>query len=174
MAWRMSWLTAVGVSLSIAGMAGAAEPEVVWPTEWIAFGPVPPRYGGHYGFPPHPEDVPSAESMKAIPAELVLGNRTLKPWHLRLDGGRFDFAAKFNRVARGEGVHLWAKVETPDDTTVRVAAGADWWMRWHLDGQVVYDTIGRGIIGNGSSPVTGRDHTFNLKLSKGSTSLPSP
>ncbi len=167
MAWRMSWLTAVGVSLSIAGMAGAAEPEVVWPTEWIAFGPVPPRYGGHYGFPPHPEDMPSAESMKAIPTELVLGNRTLKPWQLRLDGGRFDFAAKFNRVARGEGVHLWAKVETPDDTTVRVAAGADWWMRWHLDGQVVYDTIGRGIIGNGSSPVTGRDHTFNLKLSKG-------
>jgi heparin/heparan-sulfate lyase len=164
---RIVQLGLVACILSTAALLAAAEPEVVWPTEWTAFGPVPARYGGHYGFPPKPEDMPPAESLKVVPTELVLGKLTLKPWQLRLDGGRFDFAAKFSRVARGQGVHLWAIVEAAGDTNVRVAAGADWWMRWHLDGQVVFDTIDRGIIGNGSTPVTARDHEFDLQLSKG-------
>ena len=33
------WLMAMGISMFVADMAGAAEPDVVWPTDWVAFGP---------------------------------------------------------------------------------------------------------------------------------------
>ena len=74
MARSISFLLAMAISLGVSGMP-AAEPDVAWPEQWVAFGPVPARYGGLYGFPPPPEDMPSAETLKTIPSELVLAGR---------------------------------------------------------------------------------------------------
>ena len=40
-------------------------------------------------------------------------------------------------------------------------------MQWWVDGQPVFDTLGNGHVGNGTTPITGRDHLFTVKLARG-------
>ena len=65
-----------GILLSTAALSPAAEPEVVWPQEWTAFGPIPSKTAGTglYGRPRKADLLPG-ETLKTIPRELVIGGQ---------------------------------------------------------------------------------------------------
>ncbi|MEM1026907.1 MAG: LamG-like jellyroll fold domain-containing protein [Planctomycetota bacterium] len=62
---------------------------------------------------------------------------------------------------------LFSTVWSPVDQTVRVGAAADWWMRWSVNGEPVYDTM-RGGNGGAQVPTT---HLFDLPLRAGHNRL---
>jgi len=170
MARYMSWLVVVGISLSLAEMAGAAEPEVAWPQEWTAFGPY--RIKRVYPYrQPLATDLLPGEMLKTIPTELVIGGQRFQGQKLRFADGRLDLAAQMpfpepGGWTNGRTVYLMAPVTAAADTTIQIGAGADWWMQWWLDGRPVYDTLGPS--GNGAArPISSRDHVFDVSLTKG-------
>jgi hypothetical protein len=60
--------------------------------------------------------------------------------------------------------YCYAQIDAPQDGALYVNAGADWFMRWYLDGVGVYDTM---QTGNGRSPKDLTTHAFELPLKKG-------
>ncbi len=53
-------------------------------------------------------------------------------------------------------------IDAPRDMTLPVAASADWYMQWNVNGREVYNTLEAGNRGGGLA-----DHLFNLPLKKG-------
>jgi len=154
--------------IAAAALLSAAEPELVWPEEWVAFGPIPSKTAGTslYGRP-RKEDLLPGERLKAISQELVIDGRQYRGQPLRPEKGLLDLGRKYNCTGDGMGAYLLAPVTVAADTTVQIGAGADWWMQWWVDGRPVYDTLVHGHAGNGVTPISGRDHVFSVKLSKG-------
>ena len=58
---------------------------------------------------------------------------------------------------------LLTTIYVPSDTTLKVGAGADWWMAWYCNGQRVFDTLTTG--NNGASDRL--KYTFDLPLKAG-------
>ena len=167
MCQRPIWLLAIGWTLAMAGAARAAAPELLWPTEWAAFGPAPrPKHMSLYGTPDR-QDLLSGDELKAIPKELTICGQTFRARRLSAANGLLDLRQKMGGAGRGKNVYLMASITAASDMTVQIGAGADWWMQWWVDGQPVYDTLKNGQNGNGSKPITSRDHVFNVTLTKG-------
>ena len=167
MCQRPIWLLAIGWTLAMAGAARAAAPELLWPTEWAAFGPAPrPKHMSLYGTPDR-QDLLSGDELKAIPKELTICGQTFRTRRLSAANGLLDLRQKMGGAGRGKNVYLMASITAASDMTVQIGAGADWWMQWWVDGQPVYDTLKNGQNGNGSKPITSRDHVFNVTLTKG-------
>jgi len=115
-------------------------------------------------------DLLRGEVLKTIPKELLIGTRQFQGQRLHLTASRLDLAAltppaERGGAARGRTVYLLAPVTATSNTTIQIGAGADWWMQWWLDGQPVYSTL--GAYGNGPRQITGRDHIFDVTLTKG-------
>ena len=164
---RPRWLLAIGWTLAMAGAARAAEPELLWPTEWTAFGPAPrPGHMSVYGAPDRQDLLPGDE-LKTIPEELTIGGQTFRAQRLSAANGLLDLRQNMGGAGRGKHAYLMASITAASDMTVQIGAGADWWMQWWVDGQPVYDTLDNGQNGNGSTPITGRDHVFDVTLTKG-------
>jgi hypothetical protein len=165
---RIDQIVLAGMLFSTTAPLTAAEPAVVWPQEWVAFGPIPSKTFGTslYGRPRKTDLLPG-ETLKAIPQELVIGGMKYQGRPFRLEEGVLDLGRKLNCGGDGTGAYLLAPVTATADTTVSIGAGADWWMQWWVDGEPVYDTLGNGHTGNGTTPITGRDHVFPVKLTKG-------
>lgn len=164
---RVLQIALVGVLTCTAALS-AAEPEVVWPQEWTVFGPIPSKTAGTslYGRP-RKEDLLPGETLKSVPQGLVIGGQTYQGQPVRFDEGVLNLGRKLSCGGDGTGAYLLAPVTATADTTVQIGAGADWWMHWWVDGQPVYDTLGNGHAGNGTTPITGRDHVLSVKLTKG-------
>ncbi|MBI3946328.1 MAG: heparinase II/III family protein [Armatimonadetes bacterium] len=145
---------------------GAAPPEATWPTEWMAFGSYTIERMGAYGEPMVADLLPG-EALRAIPAELAIGDRRFEAQKLRPEEGRLDLARLLppGRGMGGRTAYLMAPVTAAADTTLQIGAGAQWWMQWWVDGRPLFGTLGR--CGNGSFPVTARDHVFRVTLTKG-------
>jgi len=158
----------IGWVLSMVPTLAAAEPDVVWPEQWTVFGPIPPKTAGTslYGRP-RKEDLLPGDVLKTIPRELVIDGKSYEGHPFRLEEGILDLARKLNCGGDGTGAYLLAPVTATADTTVEIGAGADWWMQWWVDGEPVLDTLGNGHAGNGTTPITGRDHVFTVRLAKG-------
>jgi len=158
----------VGFLLSISGPPAAAESDLEWPQEWTVFGPIPSKTAGtsFYGRP-RKEDLLPGEALKSIPQELTIGGQKYRGRSVRLDQGVLNLSRELACGGDGTGAYLLAPITATADTTVEIGAGADWWMHWWVDGQGVYDTLGKGHAGNGTTPITGRDHVFTMKLAKG-------
>ncbi len=77
-------------------------------------------------------------------------------------GERLELA----RVAGGFGEKRAAlavsTIDAPRDMVLPVAASADWYMRWNVNGREVYNTLEKGNEHGGLA-----DHTFDLPLKKG-------
>lgn len=76
------------------------------------------------------------------------------------DHGTLDFGdGQEGRVA-----YLYTIVEVPEPQLLYLSAGADWWMEWWVNGELMYATE----QGNGKAPVTAEDHQFSIQLAAGS------
>ncbi|MBI3945411.1 MAG: heparinase II/III family protein [Armatimonadetes bacterium] len=163
---KLGWMILVGWSAALPAVS-AAEPDVVWPTEWAAFGPAPtPRRMGPYGTPDK-ADLVAGNELKAIPTALTIGDQTFPARKLSVDGGLLDLRQKMGGAGRGKNVYLMAPITVARDMTIQIGAGADWWMHWWVDGRPVYDTLRNGQNGNGTAPITNRDHVFEVALARG-------
>ncbi|MBI3944568.1 MAG: heparinase II/III family protein [Armatimonadetes bacterium] len=149
------------------GMRAAPEPEVVWPQEWTAFGPHTIKRMGREGEPMAADLLPG-DALKTIPKELVIGDRRFPGRTVRLEDGGLDLArlTPAGTPLAARTFYLMAPVTAAADTTIRIGSGADWWMQWWVDGGPVCSTLGK--CGNGSFPITGRDHVFDVALTRGS------
>lgn len=75
----------------------------------------------------------------------------------------WDLGPHLGGVAEGETAYLLANLEVEADTEVIFGADADWWMKWWVNGEVVYDTLETGN-GRKFSCLT---HRFPIRLKKG-------
>jgi len=159
---------AAGWTLSAAALAWAGEPDVVWPEQWTVFGPIRSKtYGTSLYGRPRKEDLLPGEQLKTIPRELVIGAQSYQGRPLRLEQGMLNLGQKLACTGDGTGAYLFAQVTATADTRIEIGAGADWWMQWWVDGQPIFDTLGQGHVGNGTTPITGRDHVVGIDLAKG-------
>ncbi len=152
--------------------------EVQWPAEWTVFGPFDKSL-----------PVAGPESLKEIPKQLSIGDTTLSGTALRSVNMGLDFTYLYggfghktlgpgeqpDRFPRGGAVrdmscerktcYAMAAFETETAGELLIGAGADWWMRWFIDGKQVFDTIDSG--GNRRKPFSPSNHTFRVPLEKG-------
>ena len=152
-------------ALCVAGAQTNPKTELVWPQEWVAFGPVAPTQNMAAGGLPDRASLLPGEALKTIPEQLVIGGKTFRRRKVSLDGaGRLDLGNLLGGVLRGKVVYLLAPLKVDKDIKVKMGAGADWWMQWWLNGEVVFDTL---RTGNEKAPIATDNHVFEVSLTKG-------
>ena len=124
-----------------------------FPAEWTLFGPVSRK---------DPE--PDFGAMTIVPAELAIGDKRLAAQAVAFTGGRLDLGALLGCKAEGKTAFLLTSVESDKDMEVDLGAGADWWMKWWVNGEVVCDTTAEG---NGNWPPSVSGHLFTARLQAG-------
>ena len=77
-------------------------------------------------------------------------------------GQRLELAKLAGGFGEKRAALAFATLDAPRDIILPIAASADWWMQWSVNGQTVYSTLDRGNEHGGLA-----DHTFNLPLKKG-------
>ncbi len=148
--------------------AGALE-RTAWPETWKVYGPMPPDS------PP----IRDAD-LKRPPKKLKVGPRTYTACEVPAEDGTVYLTSLIGLVPGAEPdvanaprtvkigtpnlAYAWATVEVPAEGTLYVTAGADWFMRWYVDGEPVYDTMERG---NGSAPTDVKAHPFAVRVAPG-------
>lgn len=127
--------------------------DLPFPTQWTVFGPLE-------------RDTPEPDfaAMRKIPSVLAVGERRLIGADARLGGGTLDLGPLMGGNVSGKTAYALAIIQAPEDTQVTLGAGADWWMKWWVDGQVVCDTT---QTGNETHPPTIYDRAFAASLKKG-------
>lgn len=111
----------------------------VFPSHWTVFGPVS-------------WDCPEPEfsGLQAVPAELTIGGRSLSARTAAFDvEHRLDLGALLGGAGEGKTAYALASVESAGDAEVTFGAGADWWMKWWVNGEAVCDTT---EVGNWVAP----------------------
>jgi len=127
--------------------------DFAFPKEWTLFGPVGKD---------DPE--PDFEEMKDIPKELIVAGNRLVGKNGMFEDNRLDLGALLGGSAQGITAYAVATIEADKDTEIELGAGADWWMKWWVNGEVVFDTL---ATGNGSHPPSVSDHRFTARLRAG-------
>ncbi|MFP4053174.1 MAG: hypothetical protein ACLFV7_04845 [Phycisphaerae bacterium] len=141
----------------------------VWPDTWKVVGPLPP------------ETKPlSAEELKKIPEKVTVGDREFAVHDFQpvdgvvyltalldlREGQKPDWknAPKTMKIGTPSNAYAMAEIDVPEDGMLYVTAGADWFMRWTLDGKVVYDRLKSG---NAAAPTEIKAHPFAIPVTKG-------
>jgi len=127
--------------------------DFAFPLEWTVFGPVGKD---------DPE--PDFKGMKDIPKELIVAGKRLVTQTAAFTDNRLDVGALLGGKAEGKTAYLLATIEADRDTEVELGAGADWWMKWWVNGGAVYDTL---ATGNDAHPPTVLDYRFTARLKAG-------
>jgi hypothetical protein len=68
------------------------------------------------------------------------------------------------RIGTPQVVYAFAEINVPSDGILYVTCSADWYMRWHLDGRVIYDTLDRG---NQTAATDVTAHPFAVAVTRG-------
>ena len=126
---------------------------LAFPREWTVFGPIGKD---------DPE--PDFEGMKDIPKELAIAGKWLEGQQAAFMDNRLDLGALLGGKAVGKTAYLLATVEAAKAMEIELGAGADWWMKWWMNGEVVCDTL---VTGNVSHPPSVLDHRFTARLKAG-------
>lgn len=99
----------------------------------------------------------------AMPASLPEADgRAVSGRHMPVQGQRLDFARLVGGFKEKRPIVGFAYLDSPTAVTLPVAASADWWMAWRVNGELVYSTLDTGNR-HGSLA----DHTFELPLRAG-------
>ena len=126
-----------------------------FPREWTVFGPVG-------------QDAPEPEfaGMTVVPKELAVAGKRLAGQKAAFTDHRLDLGALLGGQEVGKTAYLLAVIEMDKATEVELGAGADWWMKWQVNGEVVCDTTATG--NNGRTPsISILDHRFTAQLKAG-------
>ena len=127
--------------------------EFAFPKAWTLFGPVGKD-----------ESEPEFAGMTTIPKELTITGKKLAGQPTAFADHRLDLGALLGGQEVGKTAYLLASVEAEKATEIDLGAGADWWMKWWVNGEVVCDTT---PTNNGSSPPSLADHRFMARLKAG-------
>ncbi len=127
--------------------------DCVFPERWMLFGPVGKN-------DPEPDFARMAEA----PAELLIAGQRLQPQRAVFTDHRLDLGALLGGKAEGKTAYLLATIEADRAMEVTLGAGADWWMKWWVNGTAVCDTTASG---NGNSPPSVCDQRFTARLKVG-------
>jgi len=166
---RSSRRMAAGVLVSVFSAAilllsgaRAAEQPVDWPLEWTAFGPVRPD--GPVDIPDMAALVPEAQ-MTSVPERLEIQGEVFEGKAAILPNGIVvDLEQVLGQTQRLDAVYLFGKVTALEEADITIGSGSDWYMKWWLDGEPLYDTL---TLGNEAYPISVNDHTFTAHLSPG-------
>jgi len=90
-----------------------------------------------------------------IPAETV---------HIALEGDIFDIAGLEGRYGGDASAVFYQEYEAPEDGTMTVGMGADWYFECFNNGQRVYSTMEQGNVSDHLEP---NNHIFNVPIRKG-------
>jgi sialidase-1 len=127
--------------------------DFVFPTVWTVFGTVERN---------SPE--PYLVGIRELPAELAIADERLTAQTAAFDAeNRLNLGALLGGAEEGKTAYALAIVESAKDVEVTFGAGADWWMKWWVNGEVVCDTteVGNWVV---PSPLTRR---FTVQLKPG-------
>jgi len=127
--------------------------DFAFPQEWTVFGPVGKD---------DPE--PDFGAMKDIPKELTIAGKRLVGQNGMFEDNRLDLGALLDSKEVGKTAYLLATIEADKARELELGAGADWWMKWWVNGEVVCDTT---PTGNGNWPPSPADHRFTARLGAG-------
>ena len=133
--------------------------EFDWPQSWTVFGP----FDGDMSTAP-------AEGLKEIPKSITLKNETAYPMEVQLEKNTLDFIKVFSKdgvdhpIQVGEKAIIFAKIKANASGELYGGAGADWWMKWMVDGREVMSTM---KTGNGRSPYSFTNHVISTELTPG-------
>ena len=129
--------------------------EFAFPKAWTLFGPVGKD-----------ESEPEFAGMNAIPNELAIAGKKLAAQKAAFaDDNRLDLGALLGGKEVGKTAYLLAVIEAVKAMEVELGAGADYWMKWWVNGEVVCDTM---ATGNGPNwPPSCADHRFTTRLKAG-------
>ncbi|MBT9143300.1 MAG: Beta-glucanase [Dehalococcoidia bacterium] len=119
-----------------------------FPRNWTVFLPIDPKF------------VPSPEQLKTIPSEFGKAG----PRAVTLVGNEIDFAPLFGSQKPYNCAWAFAEIYSPFDCEYTLGAGADWWMQYFVNGEVVIDTMS---LGNKKFPYQINNHIVDVKLKKG-------
>jgi len=138
--------------------ANTTPDEFAFPKVWTLFGPVGKD---------DPE--PDFAGMNAIPNELAIAGKKLAAQKAAFaDDNRLDLGALLGGKEVGKTAYLLAVVEAAKAIEIELGAGADWWMKWWVNGEVVCDTM---ATGNNANPASVLDHRFTARLKAGKNLL---
>ncbi len=127
--------------------------DLVFPSFWAVFGPVGRDC---------PE--PDFSGMPAALAELTIGRISLSARTAAFDvEHRLDLGALLGGAEEGKTAYALASVDSAEDAEVTFGAGADWWMKWWVNGEVVCDTT---EVGNWVAP-SPLNQRFTARLKPG-------
>lgn len=100
----------------------------------------------------------SSDQLAEIPT--MLGDKSGEfVWTER---NRIDFGSLAGSVKERRPAMAYAVIDSPTDVELPVAASADWWMAWYVNGRKVYDTLEKG-----NQHRTLADQPFALPLKAG-------
>ncbi len=156
------------VDVAKAREAGALKP-VGWPDEWYVVGPLPP------------DTAPlEREALRSIPKAIPVADRTYPAFRFPVQDRVLNLTALVGlrpgetpdvenapptmRIGLPSLAYAFAEIDCPADGRLYVTMAADWFSRWYLDGEVVYDTMKSG---NGAPPTLLAAHPFAVRVTKG-------
>ncbi|MDA3799169.1 MAG: hypothetical protein PF692_08830 [Kiritimatiellae bacterium] len=103
-----------------------------------------------------------AKEFASIPSQLPGIGKPSLPTRIWTTDGQIDFASMAGGFRERKPALAFAAIEVSEDTELSFTAAADWWMRWYVNGEIVYDTF----KGSGG-PLSLDAHPFTLPLKKG-------
>ena len=131
---------------------------------WVVFGPVPATQDSL--------TIQQRRTTSAIPESVNIGDKSYWGQVVSVPDGRLNLGALFKIGLTeenppyhvGDRAYLMAEVFCAETTDLLVGTGADWWMKWWIDGLPVFDTLAGG---NQSREFSCFDHAFKLHLEPG-------
>ena len=104
--------------------------EVIFPQKWTIFAPLPPQYK------------PTQTEINCIPEKLAgVAAKTTT-----LKGNKINFIPFIGEKGPHKCGWAFTELYSPIDCDYTIGAGADWWMKYFLNGKVIFDTT---KVGNG-------------------------
>ena len=103
-------------------------------------------------------------TLAAVPEQLIIGGKRLAGRKAVFTDNYLDLGALLGGKETGKTAYLATTVTAERDMDVTFGAGADWWMKWWMNGEVVCDTM---AAGNGNRPPTAFDNRFKARLKPG-------
>jgi len=138
--------------------------QVEWPTKWTVFAPFD-----------RADPVPGEEILRLVPGAIHAPEkpgvpaRTAEARRIEVEPGKpFDLADFFETQRIGNVAYVFLELTSPEEQTVTLGMGADWWLQVWVNGEEVFDTLDGG---NRASPVSMLDHHADVTLAQGANVL---
>ncbi len=148
-------------------LARGALRDIDWPTRWQVLGPLP----GHATLLP-------PERMREIPETLTVDGETLPLFPFAVEDYTLDLGClvhtlageppaydkKYLKAVQPFAAYAFAAIECPTDGYLYVNATCEYFMRWYVDGEMVYDRLKEG----NRAPLSDlAAHPFAVRVTKG-------